>query len=250
MNKEILIAFLQKDIRELMMLTEGFESMEHFPEAILKMAEEKGQNIVDTLKKLSEAAKTELKVEEQSIPPASITLEVDEDFPQVDLPNDITALAVAKESREEFQEDIEVDEISEMEQIQPYAHKKTEQISLQKKEEIEPPSTSEKEAEKPIEKETSQSLGDKLSETGGKSLGDIITVQKIDDIRQALSIGDRFRFQRELFDNNGEEMNKAIARINNMRSMEEVLEFLEKRLKWDIESDEVADFIEILKKKF
>ena len=58
------------------------------------------------------------------------------------------------------------------------------------------------------------SRNDSLGNSDNEGLNAAIGNKKIDDIRQAISLGDRFRFQRELFNNNGEEMNKTLSYIN------------------------------------
>jgi hypothetical protein len=73
---------------------------------------------------------------------------------------------------------------------------------------------------------------------------------KISDIRQAISLGDRFRFQRELFRNNGEEMNKMLSYLNMLATYEEAVAFLFSKYGWDEESPAVNDFLQIIKRKF
>ena len=73
---------------------------------------------------------------------------------------------------------------------------------------------------------------------------------KIDDIRQAISIGDRFRFQRELFRNNGEEMNKMLNYINLLASFQEIESFLQKKYGWTDDNQAAKDLYAIVRRKF
>lgn len=73
---------------------------------------------------------------------------------------------------------------------------------------------------------------------------------KISDLKQAISIAERFRFQRELFGGNGEKMSETIATLNNMLSIKEALDHISITLQWDNENPVVKDFITILKRKF
>lgn len=73
---------------------------------------------------------------------------------------------------------------------------------------------------------------------------------KIDDIRQAISIGDRFRFQRELFRNNGEEMNKMLNYINLLASFQEIESFLQKKYGWTDDNQTAKDLYAIVRRKF
>jgi len=74
--------------------------------------------------------------------------------------------------------------------------------------------------------------------------------KKIEDIRQAISLGDRFRFQRELFRNNGEEMNKMLSYINMLASYDEVVAFLQSKYAWPENNPAAEDFYQIIKRKF
>lgn len=74
--------------------------------------------------------------------------------------------------------------------------------------------------------------------------------KKVDDIRQAISLGDRFRFQRELFRNNGEEMNKMLGYINQLATYEEVISFLQSKYGWPADNVTADDFYQIIKRKF
>ncbi|MDD2284469.1 MAG: hypothetical protein PHQ11_03605 [Paludibacter sp.] len=85
-------------------------------------------------------------------------------------------------------------------------------------------------------------------ENGG--INAAIGSKKVDDIRQAISLGDRFRFQRELFKNNGEEMNKTLSYINKLATYEEVISFLQSKYGWKEGSAAAEDFYQIIKRKF
>ena len=74
--------------------------------------------------------------------------------------------------------------------------------------------------------------------------------KKISDIKTAISIGDRFRFQRELFRGNGEDMNKTLNYINQLATFDEVQSFLQSKYSWDKGNENVDDFYQIVKRKF
>lgn len=72
----------------------------------------------------------------------------------------------------------------------------------------------------------------------------------VEDIRQAISLGDRFLFQRELFAGNGELMQKTLDELNNLGSLDEATEFVYSRFDWDKESTAVQLFENVLKRRF
>ena len=82
------------------------------------------------------------------------------------------------------------------------------------------------------------------------SLSATLANKKVDDIKQAISIGDRFRFQRELFRGNGEEMNKTLTYLNQLATLKEAQAFLQSKYNWAADSDAAEDFYQILKRKY
>ena len=70
------------------------------------------------------------------------------------------------------------------------------------------------------------------------------------DIRQAISLGDRFLFQRELFAGNGELMQKTLDEINNLGSLNEAMDYVLDNFDWDKESTAVQLFENVLKRRF
>lgn len=74
--------------------------------------------------------------------------------------------------------------------------------------------------------------------------------KKITDIRQAINIGDRFRFQRELFRGNGEDMNKTISYVNQLATLNEALSFLKSKYGWATDNDTAEDFYQIVRRRF
>ena len=72
----------------------------------------------------------------------------------------------------------------------------------------------------------------------------------VEDIRQAISLGDRFLFQRELFAGNGELMQKTLDELNGLGSLNEAMEYVVKNFEWDKESTAVQLFENVLKRRF
>ena len=72
----------------------------------------------------------------------------------------------------------------------------------------------------------------------------------VEDIRQAISLGDRFLFQRELFAGNGELMQKTLDEINSLGSFSEAMDYVLDNFEWDKESTAVQLFENVLKRRF
>jgi hypothetical protein len=71
----------------------------------------------------------------------------------------------------------------------------------------------------------------------------------VDDIRLAISLGDRFLYQRELFGQNAELMQKTLTELNNLGSFEEAMNYIS-RFNWDPESNSYQQFIVTLHRRF
>ncbi len=103
----------------------------------------------------------------------------------------------------------------------------------------------EDELEEPIEEPIEESVEEPVVTTTTTTL-----LPPISDIRKAISLGDRFLFQRELFAGNGELMTKTIEKLNGLSSLEEAMGYIAKHFNWDSESQAYELFINILKRRW
>ena len=71
----------------------------------------------------------------------------------------------------------------------------------------------------------------------------------VTDIRQAVSIGDRFLFQRELFGGNAEKLQQTLTELNNLHSLDEAVALVDK-FGWDKQSPTYELFINVLRRRF
>ena len=71
----------------------------------------------------------------------------------------------------------------------------------------------------------------------------------VDDIRQAISLGDRFLYQRELFGQNAELMQRTLTELNELGSYEDAIQYIS-RFNWDTESNTYQQFLVTLHRRF
>ena len=71
----------------------------------------------------------------------------------------------------------------------------------------------------------------------------------VDDIRKAISLGDRFLYQRELFGQNAEMMQKTLTELNALSSFEEAMNYIA-QFNWDQDSNSYQQFIVTLHRRF
>lgn len=72
----------------------------------------------------------------------------------------------------------------------------------------------------------------------------------VSDIRQAISLGDRFLYQRELFGQNAELMQKTLNDLDGLRSFDEAISYIMTHFKWDSESSTYQQFLVTLHRRF
>ena len=74
--------------------------------------------------------------------------------------------------------------------------------------------------------------------------------KSVEDIRQAISLGDRFLYQRELFGQNAELMQKTLTELNELSSYDEALAYISAHFSWDTESNTYQQFLVTLHRRF
>ncbi|MGM9798056.1 MAG: hypothetical protein ACI3ZY_10910 [Parabacteroides sp.] len=82
------------------------------------------------------------------------------------------------------------------------------------------------------------------------SLNDLLERKNLSDFRKAFSLNDRFRFRRELFGGSEELMNQVIADLNEIKSYDASMAYIQKVLNGNGEESAVADFLQLIEKRF
>lgn len=83
------------------------------------------------------------------------------------------------------------------------------------------------------------------------SLNDVIQAPPaILDLKRSISLNDRFLFQRELFHNDRNEMNKVMISLNAFETFDRAENYLRETRSWDFEDQTVKDFLRIIQKGF
>lgn len=75
--------------------------------------------------------------------------------------------------------------------------------------------------------------------------------KRIEDLKQGISLGDRFLFQRELFGQNGELMQKTLEELNKQSDFDAAVDYLDRKFPtWDKESAAYELFTNVLHRRF
>jgi len=252
MDKRSLIALIYKDLYELKVLTSGFSEMEYFPKTLVDLSVDKAKNIADCLQKLPMNAyehqelffdfvqepitkSQELIKNQNKETKISEKIEV---FEEQKIEEDILDELTIEE-----EEDVDEEILEEQQEVE----EQIEIVETQSEVVIEQP----KIEEKKIETENFPSVQEKIEPIVEIPVDKPILQSKVSESKQpfGISIADRFRFQRELFDGNGEKFSKSLTDFNEMETLEQAQNYIVQKLKLDLNKPVVQAFIEILKRK-
>jgi len=93
----------------------------------------------------------------------------------------------------------------------------------------------------------------KLKEARDKSLGPKIPSEKVQELKSAISINDKFIFINELFDGNLREYNETIETLNGLQNLNQASEYLDlfrKKNFWDTGSKAFKTLSELVNRRF
>lgn len=264
MNRKLIVTLLRKDIQELDMITEGFMEMNEYPKAIINLAQRKISDIQSYIQQLEELKnEVETTVLQENTQPETVIVET---------VVEIIATEPEKESVIEIETSQETVEVTES--IETVEYTVTEEVNEQTvisesvdipenyevKEVTEVISSTITETKTTVEDTKKTILAEKMSShtpsrndslsKADNSISSTLANKKIEDIKQAISIGERFRFQRELFRGNGEDMNKTLSYINQLATLGEAQSFLQSKYGWESNNETAEDFYQIVRRRF
>lgn len=135
--------------------------------------------------------------------------------------------------------------------VEKIVEKPVEVVAPEKPEEPESPEKPEmpempEEPEKPVEPEMPEEPAKEETATPKAA----VYGKAVSDIRQAISLGDRFLYQRELFAQNAELMQRTLTEINELGSFDEAMSYIGSHFQWDTESNSYQQFIVSLHRRF
>ena len=228
--------YLLVDIRELEKLVASMRDAEIYPVSFFSQAYTTTQKIVDNLQSI-EADQLALFKEQMEKHRALVK--------KAERLESETALVTQMQEQESSYEPVQEMELPSVEELN------------EEKESVATPAEVTVVAEKTVS-EPAASLSSASSHTTtleqslphSISLNEVIQKKFLADFRKAFSLNDRFRFRRELFGGDEGRMNEAISDLNELQSFEESITYLDKKLKWNVEDEAVADFIKLLEKRF
>ena len=159
---------------------------------------------------------------------------------------------------EDEDEDFEVEEPIEEEEVvakevaeEPVAEEPVAEAPVAEEPKVEEPKVEEPVVEEPKAEEPQQELFEEpVAEKEPAAPKAMLYGKPVDDIRLAISLGDRFLYQRELFGQNAELMLRTLTEINELHSFDEAMTYIGSRFQWDTESNSYQQFIVSLHRRF
>ncbi len=104
------------------------------------------------------------------------------------------------------------------------------------------------------EKRTATQLYEQHLQNNVTTLADIHSKRPIENIKKHISINQRFMFVNELFEGNADAFNQAVDTLDQCKTKSEAMELLSDRYGnrngWDMESEEVIEFMDIISKRY
>ena len=236
MTKETYIALIQKDIRELSLIANGLNETDFPTPTVIRLASDKAIEIVNNLQRLSqckhsEETTTSAERERQDQAEAEYIKQQEEQTER------------ERQAQAEAERIKQQEEQTERERQAQVASSASAPKSLIDRTEIKPTKT-----ESVIG--TRETKVERIISQNNKALADRMANTRISSLRQAISMGDRFRFQRELFSNNADTMNKAIADIDACSDIYAAEDYINDHFDWDPENEAVHDFLILLGRRF
>ena len=225
MSKEVYIALIQKDIKELDVIAQGLYETDFPSPTVIKLASSKAMDIVNNLQRLSTVKQEESKAEKENQEKLAAEAKAKAEKEEQER---LAAEAKAKAEREE-QERLAAEAKAKAAAI----------INDHNKHSI-------------IEEKIGnlESKVEQMSKEKGGSMADKIASSKISSIKSAISIADRFRFQRELFSGNADLMNSTLDRLDACSTIEEAEDIINDFTEWNPEDENVNDFLKLLGRRF
>ena len=278
MNKDVLVALIAKDVNELQVLTEGLEQMDAIPAPYLRLALGKSKALTANLENLinylnNKEIEDKLEAQRQTELEAKQAEETARQAELARIAEEQEALFRAEELERQRREEERLKAEAEIaRQVAAIEAARQAEIEEKRRREEEEARRQEEESIASIDPidpidavgtidtqvttladsiETSESLADKLAKNADDTLASVINNKKIIDLKSSITLGDRFRFQRELFGGNGEKMNKAISDFNSFETMLEAQDYIAKNfVHWALDNDTVSDFIQLLQRRY
>ena len=74
--------------------------------------------------------------------------------------------------------------------------------------------------------------------------------QPIENLKTVISLNDKIRFIKELFNSNSEQYALSIDKLNSCNNLDEAMEYLNEKFEWDDTKTSFKEFLELVYRRF
>ncbi|MCC5932145.1 MAG: hypothetical protein JJU28_23060 [Cyclobacteriaceae bacterium] len=107
---------------------------------------------------------------------------------------------------------------------------------------------------KPAQTDNQGTINERFDNKNSNMLVEKLRRQRVEDLKKSMSINQRFMFVNTLFHGDVQTFDSTILFLNQCPSREDAMDFIEKncfqKLGWDIETEEVQEFLDMLDKLY
>jgi len=250
MDKKTLLNLIQNNLSEIETLINSLNEYYSIPYGETKIIKSKLKVLFEEIELLSSLNETEIIKKEKETSVTKKT-ETKEDRKQED------DIPVREEKIQKIETKTEVstpEVVTKQEKIEP-----AEVIKTKKTETKTPSKTTHEKIQESGKKGimadkfevTKQSLNDIIA--GSKKVKDIASVLKdkpIADLTKAISINDKIRFTKELFNGKNDVYLNAVKTLNECADLDEALQYLNNNYTWDQDKESFREFLELIYRRF
>lgn len=231
-EREQLIGSILNELNELEMLTQGMQD----PRMLEELAIKKTKQLLRHYEELRGTAVQPANEEHTTPQPAEAKTEEQEAPPTTEQASAATAKQEPEPAKQESAPAKE-------EEAKPAETEAKTTEATAKAAETEKPAK----AAPPAKEDAAPAM--KQATKSGKGVAFIDSIP-VKSLKSALTMGDRFRYNSELFKGNMGLLNSTIAELDAMQNLGEALAYINANFSWDGENEAYADFMQLLERRF
>lgn len=268
MNKNKLITFILNDISELDMLTKCMESMETIPYAMHDLALQKVRNILSEFEQLSVESKEEAQnnsdentknaqtcvasqeMSESSKIVAKLQIEQEQ---VVDIKEELVSpkknatIEVEPAAVDTVKVVVKEPEPNVLEELNAPVQEVKKEVVIPVEPEVSAPV---KNVEKTVVEQPKTTVSNHVITNERFKGGRRLESRFVTDLKKALNLNDRLRYQKELFGGNMALLNSTIDKLNVMSSLQDAEAYVAENFNWDTTEGAAFEFMELLEARF
>ncbi|MDR1679431.1 MAG: hypothetical protein LBR81_06590 [Prevotellaceae bacterium] len=257
MTKEDYIVLIQKDVKELGIVAQVLSEVKQLSPALMSLAHSKITDVMDNIDELAKISAIEIDKAESEPETQLIAEKIELLVDAINAEQEMHTTSPVAEKTEESNDNNTQEETVTEEMPEEEETDKNEEI-IEECEHAESDKNESGEEEEQKEEQTTVVEKEELPVQSAINIASLIKVgrfnsflhSKIDSLTRGISMGDRFRFQRELFNNDAALRDRTIEALDNCQSLAEAEKYLSEHFEWKWDSEIVVEFLTLVYRRF